>query len=180
MLVRGSGEADRRFKVWGGAPNSFEGTQWEPIFARWPTRWATNCEVWAEADPGFVVAVGGRAPDVASSRHTPEPEAAATSLQIPFHLTVDRSTRWRPRFCRDRSARRPRPKAWAEALACAPTCAGRLALDTHAGALATAQKVCLHDCKPGPWRVRGRQPCYFSAGAIVEDRPVAREVVERA
>jgi hypothetical protein len=38
----------------------------------------------AEADPGFAIAPHFRLAqgDAASSRHTPEPEAAATSLQI--------------------------------------------------------------------------------------------------
>ena len=41
-------------------------------------------KVWAETDPGFAIAntSGRRAPDASFSRHTLEPEAAATSLQI--------------------------------------------------------------------------------------------------
>ena len=47
-------------------------------------RWAKPAKVWAETDPGFAIAntSGRRAPDASFSRHTLEPEAAATSLQI--------------------------------------------------------------------------------------------------
>jgi hypothetical protein len=43
-----------------------------------------TAKVWAETDPGFAIAntSGRRAPDASFSRHTFEPEAAATSLQI--------------------------------------------------------------------------------------------------
>ena len=45
---------------------------------------AHDCEVWADADTGSAIAStpGRRASDAASARHAPEPEAAATSLQI--------------------------------------------------------------------------------------------------
>ena len=32
--------------------------------------------------------------------------------------------------------------------------------------------ACLHDCKPGPWRVRGRRYVTFPAGATPENHPV--------
>ena len=90
-----------------------------------------TAKVWADADPGFAIAntSGRRAPDGALSRHTPEPEGAATSLQILLdsrcstRLAVAVVTRPRGTTIRAKSA--------AEALACAPTCAGRLVLDTQ-------------------------------------------------
>ena len=123
----------RGWCVLGGARIRLEGTQWEPISQK---KEANSGEAkLRKCGPKRTQAL--RLPTLQAGAHlmlllwlTPEPDGAATSLQI---LLDSRSAH---KIDAVAVVTRPpgttiRSKSAAEALACAPTCAGRLVLDTQ-------------------------------------------------
>ncbi len=91
-----------------------------------PARWATNCEVWAEADPGFVVAILKAGARLMLLPLGTRPSSRSRQRAYRSYPTVDRNTRLAGAIVPRRPGTMIEAETAADVLPRAPTCTGHL------------------------------------------------------
>ncbi len=95
-------------------------------FSRGLRTWATNCEVWAEADPGFMVAILQAGARLMLLPLGSRPSSRSRRRAYRSYPTVDRSTRLAGAVVPRRPCTMIEAETAADVLARAPTCTGHL------------------------------------------------------